>query len=399
MIPNHRLSIIKGLLRRFIGKNYPIRLLPKDRHPKGSILFSYLPDVIRLPENDPGLDGHTNKWESRAIAHILANLGYQVDAVRWDDLNFKPNKHYEIVFDICYNLGRWANELDSSTLKLLHCTGSYVDYQNAAELQRVQSVNQRRNGHYVPKRQIENASLNHQSLQAADFCTLLGNAHTHQTYPSNIRNKIHLQTVSGSRLGNAIKSEDKYLPQSRQFLWFFGGGAVHKGLDLVLEVFAHHPQLTLNIIGNIDCEADFIEMYHTELFERQNIRYHGPLNPNSVKFEEIVTNCFCFIAPTCSEGISPAVVTCMQIGLYPMISLDCGVELPDDCGQILPTCTLEEIEQAVLKVWDMEPSALTDQIRACQKLAFKKYSRSAFIDSMYNFLSKTIQLWENGQSQ
>src|SRR3989344_1501267 len=88
----------------------------------------------------------------------------------------------------------------------------------------------------------------------------------------------------------------------------------------------------LNIVGLIDQEPDFLKIYRRELLETPNIHWHGYLNPGSEQFNALVKRCFAFIAPTATESISTAVATLLQVGLYPLLSADTGVDLPIGAG-------------------------------------------------------------------
>jgi glycosyltransferase involved in cell wall biosynthesis len=387
-IPRRLTVLAKRILRPL---PYPVRLYPPAKHPRGYVLYSYLPESICLAEDAPLLNGHSALWESREIAHIFANLGYVVEAIHWADQRFVPKRHYDIVFDICLNLGRLMPYFNKQVTKILHCTGSDPYYQNSAELRRVEAVNARRKGHYKPKRIVANPQLATYSLQVADACSLIGSEFTKMTYPEAFRSNITPVTVSASKLDHEmIKSPSEFVPEKREFLWFFGGGAVHKGLDLALEVFARNPDLTLNVVGNVAAEPDFMEMYKRELMHSPNIRYHGPLLPNSDNFKRIVHDTFCFVAPSCSEGLSPAVATCLQIGLYPLISRDTGVELPPGCGFYLETCSITEIEQAVLTSHQMDKTEIIRQTTATQTYALRQFSRENFRQRMQNFIFQTL---------
>jgi len=389
------------ILARFRRKApYPLILSPSSTSLplRGRVLFSYLVYPLMWPETAPEFDGHSNAWESREIARIFQGLGYQVEAFRWDDNQFIPSGRYDIVFDIYTNLGRLATFFDHHTIKILHCTGSDPYYQNSAELKRVQAVNDRRNSQYLPRRMVQFPEQNYKSLQIADACSLLGNEHTLSTYPAHLRNKFELIPVSASPLGNTQKTSSQYVPEERQFLWFFGSGAVHKGLDLVLEVFARNPNLVLNVVGDVSSEADFMQMYARELLDTPNIHYHGRLIPKSEAFQKICRDSFCFIAPTCSEGTSTAVVTCLQIGLYPIISRDTGVDLPVDCGLYLEECSMDEIEKAVISVYNLPAVELSNQIAAVQSFAQGHFSRQKFREAMENFISRGIDQHEARQT-
>jgi hypothetical protein len=306
------------------------------------------------------------------------------------DNNFIPAFDYTAVFDIYTNLQRVAPFLNVKTKKLLHLTGSDASYQNRAEIARVAALEGRKGLYYSPKRLVANVELVERSLRIADICSLIGNEHILNTYPEHYREKIKLVTVSASKL-DYVKMLDFYVPEKKEFLWFFGSGAVHKGLDLVLDVFSRNPNIVLNVVGNVACEQDFWRIYRQELTECPNIKYHGRLLTKGEKFKEIMNNSFCFLAPSCSEGISTAVATCLQVGLFPIISRDCGVTLPENCGMYLDDCTTAEIEEAIFQVFRMNEEDLKEQIGKCQKYALRQFSREKFFENMIEYLSEVMR--------
>ncbi|MGB2691163.1 MAG: glycosyltransferase, partial [Thermodesulfobacteriota bacterium] len=208
-------------------------------------------------------------------------------------------------------------------------------------------------------------------------------------FPDSLQKKITPITVSASKL-NSIKSSEQYVPEEREFLWFFGMGAVTKGLDLLLEIFPNHPEYTLNIIGYLDAEPDFMKIYNKELTQYKNIRYHGSMSPLSKEFESIVRRCFCFIAPTCSEGLSPAVATLMQVGLYPIISKTSGADLPQKAGIFLNEISIEEIDAKIKEVYNKKDNELVDEIKNVQSLAIKRYSREQFSKEINSFFAQVL---------
>ena len=127
-----------------------------------------------MSDNSSQLKVHSNQWESREIARIFVDMGYQVDAVNWRDAHFVPARRYDILFDIATNLARLSDVVDADTLRILHRTGSDPYYQNLAEKKRVAEVNRRRNGSYVPKRAVEDPQMERKSLRVAHACSLLG---------------------------------------------------------------------------------------------------------------------------------------------------------------------------------------------------------------------------------
>jgi glycosyltransferase involved in cell wall biosynthesis len=377
---------------------YPVTIEPSSGAPRGRVLFSYLEAPLRWAEDKPEFEFHSNWWESREIARILVEEGYAVDAINWADDAFVPTRTYDVVFDISRNLGRLAPLVPPSALKILHCTGSDAEYQNAAEARRVDALRQRRGGSYTVQRTVAAREAQSRSLEVADACSLLGNDHTLATYPQRFRAKMRTVTVSASDLGPNRKGPGAFVPPAHEFLWFFGWGAVHKGLDLLLEVFAANPQWTLNVVGNALDEPEFVRLYERELTALPNIRAHRFLRPGGPEFGEILRRCFSVVAPTCSESISAAVVTCLQAGLFPIISRDAGVSLPPGCGIYLEACSLEEIEAAVRTAHAFPEGALSSQIGTVQREALRRYSRAAFRAEMSEFLRAALRQWGAARS-
>jgi glycosyltransferase involved in cell wall biosynthesis len=321
------------------------------------------------------------------IARIFRMLGFDLDAVAWDNELFVPECSYDVVFDIYVNQQKWYYQTLSAK-KMLHLTGSDWNYQNDSELNRVAALEFRRRCNYFPRRIVPYSSLMARALELADSCSLIGNRHTLSTYPVNYHTKLTCINVTAST--SFIKNVSEYVPGEREFLWFFGGGAVHKGLDLLLEVFARNPHMTLNVVGDVCSEIDFFAIFKYELTECLNIKVHGYLEPTDQRFKNIINRCFCFIAPSCSEGMSVAVATCMQIGLYPIVSRDTGINLPAGVGRYLESCSVEEIETAIVTLFCTNPSIIGQEIAECQKYALSEYSRERFSASMKDYLGKAL---------
>jgi glycosyl transferase family 1 len=379
--------IWKPISDKFRKKIYTLH--PKDSV-KGRVLFGYFPETLFITDDDPSLDKHNNKLASRTIGLLFSELGYIVDAVALDDMAFTPRRDYDVVFTVADILTRWKPYLSDTTFKIVHLAGADTFYSNIANLKRVSDVMIRQQKPYTARRFRQNPENHRYAIQLANACSLIGNEHTLATFPETLHPKLHLVTVSTSKLGSNIKSEDEYVPPQREFVWFFGTGPIHKGLDLVLEVFAQNPHLTLNVFGGAGRDAMFMSMYGDELLNLPNIHYQGRVEPNSETFGTVIRRSIAFIAPSCSESISTAAATCMKSGLYPIISYDTGITIPNDCGIYLKTCSIPEIETAVKRVHTMEKAELVKRIRATQSFALKTFSREQFYDDMKAFLTKVL---------
>lgn len=359
--------------------------------PRGRALVSYLP----LPlVGDPALfRGHSNVWESSEVVRIFNRLGYVVDLIAWDDRSFVSTKSYDVVFDIHCNLVRYCSE---RTKTIFHMTGSNPEYSNRAEQARLDYLRERRGVTLSARRGVsaDDLPLFAENLAKADLITLIGNEVTAATYPGAAQLKMQQIVTTGAWLPENLVNAPLN-PRTSEFLWFNGGGAIHKGLDLVLEVFAGHPEWTLHVVGPYLKERDFVEAYSTELFRTPNIKSHGFLFPADRRFIEISSRVRAFVSPSCSEGISTAAITCMQSGIVPIISGNCGISLSAQVGIILEGCTVAMIEKAVLLIASESDDVWRGMAENARRIAIKTYSRKSFSRLMTKAIS-TVSCLDNG---
>jgi glycosyltransferase involved in cell wall biosynthesis len=370
-------------LERVVEMFMPRRVLGlstvKGEEIRGRVLLSYVARPITWKPGDRRFRGHTNRWECAEIGKIFLRMGYTVDAIAWDDLTFEPKHDYDAVFDIHMNLGRLAG---GCRVKLMHVTGSDLRFSNDALAGRLQSVYERRGVRLLARREMPQEQIEafERNCSMADVISLIGNELTRSTFPSTIRDRIRLVPVTGSYL--SARRDPSCAEFKKEFLWFGGSGAVHKGLDLVLDVFSQLPELTLHVIGPYEQESDFAATYARELHGMPNVRSHGYLDPSSRKFIDITRNVIGHVFPSCSEGISPAAVTCMQFGFLPILSANTGIDVSANMGRILHKCSLEEIKEAVVDVALLSRSEIVNAISLSQQYALDQFSQRRFSETM-----------------
>ncbi len=389
------MEAVKGAVRRLLAAcGYEVRSTrarPVALERPWALLSFHLPWVLAADDDHLARKGHAILWEDRELARSLWRSGFNVRAVHWSDTAFRPERTYSAVVDLGGNLARLGPELPEGCAKLLYCIFSDPHHNNAAERERVRALEARRGVTCKPRRQIARPDEFRRSLELCDAALVNGNEHTLATFPAEFRHKMRLTTTPGSFIGANRKPLGALVPEQREFLWYFGRGAIHKGLDLVLEVFARHPELVLNVVGgDLAREEDFAKAYRRELTSCKNIRVHGRLLPHSRAFAEVASRCFAFVAPSCAEAASPAVVTCLKVGMYPILSRACGITLPRGAGRYLDTCSIDEIEEAVLAARTQSKEDLRDATLASQHDVEERCSLEAFAMRADAFLKAAI---------
>jgi hypothetical protein len=337
---------------------------------------------------DPALPGPSNIWMSREIAVVLRRLGFEVDAIAWNDRSFVPADRYDVILDIHDNLARLAAHQPPSCRLLLHLTGSFWLYQNDAERARAAEFRQKTGVAYEPKRVVPHLQGALHSLEIAHACSLIGNDWTLSTFPEEYRNKITPVPATGSLLTRR-RTAEAFAPRRRQFVWFSGHGAVHKGLDLLLDVFGRRDDLFLHIMGHVEHEQDFVTAY-SGILSRPNIRLHGFVDPHAERFCESLADVFAFVAPSCAEGSSTSAITCMQFGLLPILTRQNGITLPPTQGIEIEALTARQVELALDQALALDDETLRLRVAACQEHALQAYSREAFHHAVRHWLEAAL---------
>jgi len=345
------------------------------------VLFRYT--GIPLIKEFGNFTGHAGKWCWWCIADILKELGHEIVPLNWNN-ELQPGQGiFDAIFSI-QHLDRLGSVSNESTINIIRLTASNWIHHNLLSLNRVESLNKRRGCDLQVRRLLP--VRDNSSFDIADHILINGNERSKGTYPKRYWGKITTMNTCAANAGKDITLRD-FIPEQREFLYHAGSGAIHKGLDLVLEAFARHPEWTLHITSNLRGEQDFLKEFKPEL-DLPNIHYHGWVVVQSRHFQFLLKRIHCFILPSCSEGQSPAVATCLTLGLYPIISRYTGIDLPEGCGIYLDELTIDAVEQAVLNLPD--DKELLRQVSVLQQDALVKYSRETFRDTMTGYLREWL---------
>jgi glycosyltransferase involved in cell wall biosynthesis len=350
---------------------------------RGKVLLSYLTKPFLFAIDQSYFSSHTNYWECTQIAQTWLDIGYTVDIIDWDNNSFIPNKDYAVFIDIHSNMERIAPYLKKDCLKILHITGAHWLFQNNAEYCRLLSLQKRKNITLYPRRTVQPSK----AIEYADCATILGNSFTQATfeYAGKPLCRVHISTP----IQFPFFEEKDYDKIRKNYIWFGGGGLVHKGLDLVLETFAKMPEYHLTICGSVDDEPDFKAAFYKELYQTSNIKMAGWVDTASHQFLDIINNTIGFIYPSCSEGGGGSVISCLHAGLIPIISYESSVDIPG-FGILLKDSTIEELTSAIEKISGLSEMELRTQSKKAWEYAREFHTKERFKSEYYNFVKSII---------
>lgn len=349
--------------------------LKTKKQPIGDVLLSYVIDPFFLDNKKNVSNSHTNYWESICIAEVFLDLGFNVDVVNYDDNYFVPEKKYSIFIGSRVNFERIANLLNNDCKKIVHLTVAHWLFHNKSQLDRIARVKNKKNVVLTPKKTVE---VNN-AIEVADCATILGNKFTIGTYKYAMK-KMYQIPISTPVL-YPWQENKNFSTCRKNFIWFGSNGLVHKGLDLVLDAFSEMPEYTLTVCGPVSGEPDFERAYCEELYRTPNIKSVGWTDIGSEKFKEITLNSIGLVYPSCSEGQSGGVVTCLHAALIPIVSYESGVDIAQDVGILLRDCSVAEIKKSVKAIAELPPERLEFMARNAWEYARRTYTKELFSEA------------------
>lgn len=333
-------------------------------------LLSYLTAPLLLDASDPRFLHHINVWHVREMVRVLNTIGYVVDVIDYNDTRFVPRRAYDLfVGHGGINFARIAQRLSPSTTKVYWSTGAYWRFHAQQALRRHEWLKERRGVELPLERIIPHEEDS--ALLAADAVVGIGGEFTRQTYPDPC--SVSMLAVTALKDDHVLEERD-YQIARQNFLYFAGGGAVHKGLDLLLEAVNGLDQ-QLWVCGTVG-EA-FWHEYQSELTERANIHYIGWIQPRSTRFYELVSLCGYAVLPSCSEGMPHSVIECMKYGLIPIVSVFCGLDVKD-YGFMLEPCTIDVIRKIVVKASSLDEQTVAGMSQRVLDAVRANHSEEAF---------------------
>lgn len=388
-------AIIKKVLTKFGINNNKLQYLlgrdilydvGKSAYNSLRALLIYITEPFR---SFVDLEHHQNFWQAKEIARILGEFGYMVDVAEYNNPYTKPKYNYDLVIGLiprCIDI--YSRQLNHGAKKIAYLTSSNLAYTNTAEEKRIEELFERRGVRLKARR---NAGLIDKSIENFDAAFFIGNEYNFLSYSEFNMPPTYFIRNNGYVFNHHVDWAKK---QANNFVFFGSGGQVHKGLDLLLEIFAKEKfPCNLYVCGFFEKENDFVETYKEELYNRNNIFPVGFVMPGSEKFFEIMDKCAYSILPSCAEARAGALLSTMSAGVISIASIDCGYDESDIV--LLPNCKIETIEKYILEYGFKDSSWVQMNCKQAIDTIKNKYTRKNFSESIIVGLNAVLGAQEN----
>ena len=170
------------------------------------------------------------------------------------------------------------------------------------------------------------------------------------------------------------------------FLVFGSEGLVHKGIDLLLEVFSKHLEWNLIVCGKTfkdECKALKINI-------PSNVHYYGFVDVGSQEFLDLCQLCGFILLPSCSEGTSTAVETAMRHGLIPIVMSNMIIDEPEKYFYTFHGFHLDQIEETLIKVLELSAEDYQKLSKEISSYANDRYSLERYTNDFRKIIESII---------
>ena len=317
---------------------------------------------------------HTNRSELFQIINCFIKLDYCIDICSYDDK--KAIKYIEInEYDMIFGLGdvfRWAVE-HKKAYRVLYLTENpyYISYQREMErLDYFFSRHQKKKGITRTGKFFEK-----DEEKKVDAVICLGE----EKYVRNHNNTVY-RIFPSALFNKKFELSNCTSRQKNCFLVFGTDGFIHKGNDLLVEVFNNHPEWELFLCGvgitNIIKKEMKLKMKYN------NIHDCGYINVNSDVFLKLVNRCSFIVQPSCSEATSTAVLTGMRHGLIPIVSPGNGFEAFKEYCLFFSGFHVEDIELGIMTAMELSFEEIQSKSLKIYNFSEKMFTLQRYTDSM-----------------
>lgn len=325
------------------------------------------------------------------LIRAFNELGYDCHVIHAADTGFKVEDNYQVVvYGDVANFETIHSQVSKSCAQIAFQTGAYWRVHNTKEEERFLELKTRKGADLPYDRWAKNGDRVDGMLKNVSAILALGDYFTRASF----KDFSNLYPIESAFLEDPNFDERKILNKDferakNNFIYFGGGGEVHKGLDLLIEVFAKLSHLHLYLCNNFS-EA-FFRIYERELAASPNIHLVGYLPQRSKGFYELINKCAFNIHLSCSEGSPGGVVELLQYGVIPVVSYESNISVKD-FGFQLKTHRLEEIINTVQGLSKLPAGKAKELSLNTRHTGNSKFSSAVFLKNLKYVLKEEIKI-------
>jgi len=313
----------------------------------------------------------TNILEMNQILKVFINLNYSIDLIHCQDFDNVRNlmeKSYAIIFGFGNNFHSLCKN-NPMAKKIMYVTENHPKISYEKEKERVDYFYNRHRRKIEMDRSFKYYKEEHFDL--VDHAIILGEVTPYEKYEFD----KSVISPTGFYNKNYVLKKRNFEVSKRNFLWFGSNGAIHKGLDLLIDIFKHREDIVLHVCGLNDKDSKLLNFA-----PKFNIINYGKINVQSEKFLELVNTCSFVVLPSCSEGFSTSITTCMRHSMIPIVMKDTGFNRLEEKAFFLESYKLEYIEKELNSIININDELINEMHKEIYEFANKEFLLKNFND-------------------
>lgn len=326
--------------------------------------------------------GRTQPFEILKIVKIISGYGYSVDVIGCNDLKalkILETRKYDLIFGFGEAFFR-LTDMFPLAKSVLYMTENPPEFSYQQEKERIDYF-YKRHGRRVPLRRSGKFYKMHHLEKKYCHVITMGETGLLKNYHGSVS---HIFPTGLRNLNFTFKAKDHYQSR-RNYLWMGSTGAIHKGLDILLDAFYRRSDIFLHI-----CGLDKQERRMLNLRRKDNIFEYGHVNIHSDIFLDLVGKCSYIILPSCSEGFSTSITTGMLHGLIPVVIKNTGFDKAGNNAIFLEDFKLEYIENKICELSEKEPQELSELSKNVFDFARKNFTIETFEENFRTIMTGLI---------
>ena len=356
------------------------------------VLVSYIvaPFTVGISDN------HTNYTECYTACEIFDELGFIVDVVDYNKYDEEIDyKTYAVIYGFGESFERLFHSNNyfqsaSKIKKIIYGTGCDTVFSNKISLERVAEFFEKEKLLCISSARLAPATWRCQ-IVFADLIIALGNSFVVSTYKQYNINRVEPLNIFFKSSCLIDLSKKDFTVSKSNFLWWGSAGAIHKGLDLILQLFARRSDIKIFVCGYRN-EFPFDDYLMQMMSKNLNIIDLGFVQVGSSQHVRLLDNCVATLLPSASEGGSPGIVNaCGNAGLIPIITKNCGVDVPDETQQfVLDELNVESLEIKIDLLLSLDVNVIKDISVATKAYFQREHEFACYKSRLKNLIAEAV---------
>jgi len=314
--------------------------------------------------------GRTIFSEIFKIVKVFSELGYCIDVLDCNDVrclaSVKSTK-YDAIFgfgEVFYK----AVHFNPNSISILYMTENHPDFSLKEETKRIAYFYNRHRIHAKIERSGTFYKMHHLDRKYSHVITL-GEVELLMPQYENPAPIFPTGIINSDFI---FKKKNHELAR-RNFLWLGSKGAIHKGLDILIDIFSQRDDLILHVCGLTKEDKKQIGFP-----KRKNIIDYGHIDIRSQLFLNIADTCTYSILPSCSEGCATSITTGMLHGLIPIVMRDSGFNRLGNTAFFLEDFKVDYMNSKLTEIANTDIASLIQLSETAFDFARKNFVLSAF---------------------